>query len=150
MTHDPEWQKGHDAVIHALENPTPELVEAMLKAWNQVRLSAARNISGETIYRLAAYDAMKAALTAAAAYLFAENANKSTGQFAQNANCPGLKGQKAGANARAMRKTQSDNPYYRSDQMPAATGQDVEEWNALAEAWNFGWQMEDVIRKRER
>jgi hypothetical protein len=30
---------------------------------------------------------------AAAAHLFAENANKSTKQFAQNANCPALKGQ---------------------------------------------------------
>ena len=34
-----------------------------------------------------------AALTATAAHLFAENANKSTEQFAQNANCPSLKGQ---------------------------------------------------------
>ena len=30
---------------------------------------------------------------AAAAHLFAENANKSTEQFAENANCPDLKGQ---------------------------------------------------------
>jgi hypothetical protein len=57
--------------------------------------------------------------------------------------------QKAGANARALLKSQIDNPYLKPDKMPAATGQSIQEWNALVEAWDLGWKMEDVIRKWE-
>ena len=86
MTHLPaaEWQAGHDAAVDALKNPTPELVERAVIAFNNVPQRLC-NSDGEV--------AMIAALTAAAAHLFAENANKSTEQFAQNANCPDLKGQ---------------------------------------------------------
>jgi hypothetical protein len=69
MTHDSaaEWQAGHDAAVDALKNPTPELVERAVIAFNNVPQRLC-NSDGEV--------AMIAALTAAAAYLFAENANE--------------------------------------------------------------------------
>lgn len=55
--------------------------------------------------------------------------------------------QKAGANARALGTCVTDNPYYKTDQMPAVTGQTVEDWNKKVEAWDFGWKMEDMMRR---
>lgn len=54
--------------------------------------------------------------------------------------------QKHGANARARRESYFDNPYLKAANMPAATGETLEAWNAKAEAWSFGWRMEDAIR----
>lgn len=54
--------------------------------------------------------------------------------------------QKAGATARAARRCELDNPFYKSENMPAATGESIEAWNAKCEAWDFGWKMEDAIR----
>jgi hypothetical protein len=54
--------------------------------------------------------------------------------------------QKAGANARARGESEASNPYYKSENMPAATGETVAEWQQKAEAWEFGWKMEDAMR----
>lgn len=54
--------------------------------------------------------------------------------------------QKFGANARAQGLNELDNPYYKASNMPAATGEPVAEWQEKAEAWTFGWKMEDTIR----
>ena len=64
------------AQIESLKNPTPELVEASLKAFHQTRWSAVRNTNDKTINNINAEDSVKAALAAAAPHLFAENANK--------------------------------------------------------------------------
>jgi hypothetical protein len=77
MTHDPaaELQAGHDAAVDALKNPTPELVEAVARklcdangcVWDFDPISDAR---------IQWYNDAATALTAAAAHLFAENANE--------------------------------------------------------------------------
>jgi hypothetical protein len=54
--------------------------------------------------------------------------------------------QDAGANARALGSPQLSNPYYRPKNMPAATGEDVRGWEAKAQAWNLGWEIEDTMR----
>jgi hypothetical protein len=51
-----------------------------------------------------------------------------------------------GANARARGESYMDNPYLKSANMPAKTGETIEEWAAKQEAWALGWQMEDMIR----
>jgi hypothetical protein len=54
--------------------------------------------------------------------------------------------QKAGANARARGENFLDNPYYKPEAMPAATGESVSDWQAKAKNWEFGWNMEDMAR----
>ena len=54
--------------------------------------------------------------------------------------------QKEGANARARGASMFDNPYYRSELMPAQTGGSIEAWTAQVEAWHLGWAMEDAMR----
>lgn len=49
--------------------------------------------------------------------------------------------QKDGAKARTEGATPADNPYYKPENMPAATGETIPEWEAKACAWNFGWMM---------
>ena len=66
--------------IKALENPTPALLNVVVEAFESGKVKPV-------------HARIAAALAAAAAHLFAENANESTEQFAQNANCPSLKGQ---------------------------------------------------------
>jgi hypothetical protein len=39
-----------------------------------------------------------------------------------------------------------DNPYYKRENMPIATGESAEEWSAKAEAWLSGFKLEDAIR----
>lgn len=52
----------------------------------------------------------------------------------------------SGANAMALGMCFMDNPYYKQDAMPRATGESVEQWNRKAEAWNAGWAVEDIVR----
>ncbi|GAB2182689.1 hypothetical protein DLREEDagrD3_29120 [Denitratisoma sp. agr-D3] len=54
--------------------------------------------------------------------------------------------QKAGANARAMGASLLDNPYYKSEAMPAATGESIQDWQAKAKNWEFGWEMEGMAQ----
>lgn len=54
--------------------------------------------------------------------------------------------QKAGANARACGTGEFDNPYIKPENMPAKTGETMEDWQAKADAWKLGWVMEDSIR----
>lgn len=54
--------------------------------------------------------------------------------------------QLSGANARARGESRFSNPFYSQQKMPAATGETIDKWNAKAEAWTFGWEMEDVMR----
>jgi hypothetical protein len=54
--------------------------------------------------------------------------------------------QAQGANARALGRSELDNPFLKSAAMPAATGDAVEHWNAKAEAWALGWKIEDAMR----
>lgn len=54
--------------------------------------------------------------------------------------------QHCGANARASCVSQFRNPYYLPEAMPAATGETVIDWQAKAEAWLLGWQVEDAMR----
>jgi hypothetical protein len=53
--------------------------------------------------------------------------------------------QKDGANARARGASMFDNPFYRSELMPAQTGRSLEEWTAQVEAWHLGWSMQDAM-----
>ena len=100
MTHDPKWQKGHDAAVDALKNPTPELVEAVAiglaeeagEYWDADDYTDTLSGNDPADMRFGFRDSAKAALATAAAYLFVENAKESTEQFAQNANCANLKG----------------------------------------------------------
>lgn len=55
--------------------------------------------------------------------------------------------QSAGANARAAGCTEFDNPYYKAENMPAATGERAEEWAEKEIAWRLGWIAEDAIRR---
>lgn len=55
--------------------------------------------------------------------------------------------QKEGANARALGHSMFDNPHYRSEAMPAKTGESTEEWQLKAEAWELGWRAEDAMRR---
>jgi hypothetical protein len=54
--------------------------------------------------------------------------------------------EKRGAEARARGANLFDNPFYRSEAMPAQTEQALEEWQADAEAWEAGWRLEDAVR----
>lgn len=54
--------------------------------------------------------------------------------------------QKAGATARAMGRSEFDNPYLKADKMPAATGEAMDEWQAKHDAWHFGWTAENAMR----
>jgi hypothetical protein len=56
--------------------------------------------------------------------------------------------QKDGANMRAIcgRLTLLQNPFYRLHNMPGNTGEPFEKWIKKAEAWEFGWRMEDAMR----
>jgi hypothetical protein len=54
-----------------------------------------------------------------------------------------------GANARAMGHSVFDNPHFRSEAMPAATGESIEEWQQKCDAWYFGWVTEDAMRSTE-
>jgi hypothetical protein len=54
--------------------------------------------------------------------------------------------QKAGANARAFGRSEFDNPYYKTDNLPATTREPLEKWAVKAEAWHVGWVMENAIR----
>lgn len=55
--------------------------------------------------------------------------------------------QNEGAAARASGKSQFDNPYFASDKVPKNTGETLREWNHKCRMWEFGWWMEDAIRK---
>ncbi|TAX57099.1 hypothetical protein ELI01_18635 [Rhizobium leguminosarum] len=54
--------------------------------------------------------------------------------------------QKRGANARALGKSVFDNPFLKSEEMPRATGETIEEWQAKHDAWELGWRMENAMR----
>jgi hypothetical protein len=56
--------------------------------------------------------------------------------------------EKDGARARALGRSQFDNPFLKSENMPAATGHSLEEWNAKRDAWQMGWTIEDAMRGR--
>lgn len=50
-----------------------------------------------------------------------------------------------GAAARAANQSRFENPFLKSENMPAATGETVEEWTAKWRAWGIGWQAEDLL-----
>lgn len=54
--------------------------------------------------------------------------------------------QTQGANARAAGRSELDNPYMKSDQMPGKTGEDLLTWSAKIDAWMLGWRAEDAMR----
>lgn len=54
--------------------------------------------------------------------------------------------QKDGATARALGKSEIDNPFYRPENCPAATGEATPEWEAKASAWRVGWLIEHEMR----
>lgn len=58
--------------------------------------------------------------------------------------------QQAGANARALGLVELDNPYYKSENIPAATGETIEQWSAKHDAWELGWLMEDAMRSSDQ
>lgn len=55
---------------------------------------------------------------------------------------------KRGANDRARGLSPFDCPLFKREQMPATTGESVQEWNAKVDAWNLGWKLEDAVRLR--
>lgn len=54
--------------------------------------------------------------------------------------------EKDGAEARALGHNFLQNPYLKSDAMPAATGETIERWQRKHDAWHRGWRMEDLVR----
>jgi hypothetical protein len=54
--------------------------------------------------------------------------------------------QQDGANARAMGRGYFDNPFLRSENMPRATGETLDQWSAKHDAWQLGWTAEDAMR----
>ncbi len=56
--------------------------------------------------------------------------------------------QKAGAESRAAGRTELDNPYYRKENMPPATGDTFELWALKEECWRLGWKIENMIRSK--
>jgi len=54
--------------------------------------------------------------------------------------------QNRGAEARAHGAALLDNPFYQTKYMPAITGDTIDVWQKQADAWAFGWQMEDEMR----
>lgn len=54
--------------------------------------------------------------------------------------------QKQGATARAMDKTFFENPYLKRENLPAATGETVQQWQAKHDAWHLGWHVENAMR----
>ncbi|WP_206531570.1 CrpP-related protein [Affinirhizobium pseudoryzae] len=54
-----------------------------------------------------------------------------------------LNSQERGSNARILGLSAADNPYADSD----VEGRHEDERNVLYEAWAFGWEMEDTVRR---
>lgn len=54
--------------------------------------------------------------------------------------------QKQGAEARALGRSRSDNPFYQPALMPSTTGDSVPDWCAKVDAWELGWKIEDAMR----
>lgn len=52
----------------------------------------------------------------------------------------------AGANARASGQSMFDNPYLRSEELPAQSGISLEVWQSRHDAWHHGYEMEDMVR----
>lgn len=40
-----------------------------------------------------------------------------------------------------------DNPFYKAEAMPAATGQSIQDWTAQATAWQSGWNLQDALEQ---
>ena len=55
-----------------------------------------------------------------------------------------------GSVARAAGTNLIDNPFYHQNNMPAATGERLAEWEAKVKAWDAGWISEDTIRESRR
>ncbi len=55
--------------------------------------------------------------------------------------------QKQGALARAAGRSLFDNPYLKSENMPAATGDTIEDYQAKHDAWHLGWTIENAMRR---
>jgi len=51
-----------------------------------------------------------------------------------------------GATARAVGRTEIENPFYQPEKMPSTTGEPVDAWASKAEAWNTGWRIEDAMK----
>lgn len=51
-----------------------------------------------------------------------------------------------GANSYAISGSKGRNPFYKSENMPAQTGEEIEVWNLKADAWEFGFEMERFTR----
>lgn len=52
----------------------------------------------------------------------------------------------AGIIARSQGKSFLDNPFLKTENLPAQTGQSVESWNEKAQAWRDGWECENLLR----
>lgn len=52
----------------------------------------------------------------------------------------------AGANARANGQSIFDNPYLKVEELPAAKGISLETWINKHDAWQHGYQLEDIVR----
>jgi len=55
--------------------------------------------------------------------------------------------QRQGANSFAIGLNKSGrNPYYLIENMPASTGETIDDWAKKANAWQMGWAMERLKR----
>jgi hypothetical protein len=54
--------------------------------------------------------------------------------------------QQQGAIAKALGRSQIDNPFLKTENMPAATGELIEIWNAKRDAWQMGYTIESMMR----
>lgn len=50
-----------------------------------------------------------------------------------------------GANAYRLGRNELDNPFYKSEAMPLATGESLETWQAKLQAWELGFKTEKAI-----
>jgi hypothetical protein len=54
--------------------------------------------------------------------------------------------QQAGANAKALGASIFDNPYLKSDALPANSGDTPEQWEAKRLNWEIGYRAEELMR----
>jgi hypothetical protein len=55
--------------------------------------------------------------------------------------------QKQGASSYATNGLNSRNPFYRTENKPTITGEDIKVWQAKVKAWESGYETEKLNRK---
>jgi len=57
--------------------------------------------------------------------------------------------QRKGALANALGRPLFDNPFYKSEALPTATGEPILMWEAKCDAWELGWRINEMSASKE-